>query len=681
MANKWTVLTESETSVSVASGTLTLDLPVFGAGGATVKAGTKTGNTDEVVTATGAPAANRPLLFDANGNAVARQPRGNTTVVQLADSITNPTSGNVAGFDANGNVKDSGLAAASLLVNPLTTKGDLIGYGTGVARLAVGTDGQVLTARSTATDGVDWETPAIGGGVNVQSGNYTAVSGDNGKLISFSGPATLTLPVTPVSSTWNIWVENIASATVTVATAGGSYPSGYTPRETGAAFGALETFDRAAATAMTYSATVTATTSTNLFATLTALKPSGASVPAFVQGNWSGTPGTSSGLATYSCAYTSPNTAGNCLVMDIETTIASGPIATLAVTDTQGNTWTLASGGYVTGGSGYWWTYIAPNCAVGANTVTVVPSVGTFSDLIMAVHEYSGVATSSSVDAQGSSASYTASTRTVSVTTTGANRLLHLFGATRGNYLSFGPTIDGVLTAVSLATNQGMYIATDGTNYFTERGAASAGGGGGTVPTATTSVFGIVKPDGTTIDVSSGVISVPIATTSLLGLVKPDGTTILDTAGAISVPTATTSAPGLVKPDNSTVTISSGVLSVPTATPSALGLVRPDGTTVTIASGVISASATVTATSSTLGVVKPDNSTVNIASGVLSVPTATTSLLGLVKPDGTSITISGGVISSVSGSSSATHSEPLTDGQGNLIFANGDVVMVSGVPN
>jgi hypothetical protein len=42
--------------------------------------------------------------------------------------------------------------------SPLTTKGDLYTYGTANARLAVGTNGQVLTARSTATDGVDWET-------------------------------------------------------------------------------------------------------------------------------------------------------------------------------------------------------------------------------------------------------------------------------------------------------------------------------------------------------------------------------------------------------------------------------------------------------------------------------------------------------------------------------------------
>ena len=43
----------------------------------------------------------------------------------------------------------------------MTTKGDVIvGATSGVpARLAVGTDGQVLTANSSATDGVDWEAP------------------------------------------------------------------------------------------------------------------------------------------------------------------------------------------------------------------------------------------------------------------------------------------------------------------------------------------------------------------------------------------------------------------------------------------------------------------------------------------------------------------------------------------
>lgn len=57
-----------------------------------------------------------------------------------------------------------------------------------------------------------------GGGINVQTTNYTAVSGDQGKLISFncSSACTLTLPSPPPSSTWFIDVENIGAGTLTV---------------------------------------------------------------------------------------------------------------------------------------------------------------------------------------------------------------------------------------------------------------------------------------------------------------------------------------------------------------------------------------------------------------------------------------------------------------------------------
>jgi hypothetical protein len=65
----------------------------------------------------------------------------------------------------------------------LTTKGDLIGYdGTDNVRLAVGTNGQVLTANSSATTGLSWATASNGSGFsNIQvftsSGTFTVPTG------------------------------------------------------------------------------------------------------------------------------------------------------------------------------------------------------------------------------------------------------------------------------------------------------------------------------------------------------------------------------------------------------------------------------------------------------------------------------------------------------------------------
>lgn len=186
-----------------------------------------------------------------------------------------------------------------------------------------------------------------------------------------------------------------------------------------------------------------------------------------------------------------------------------------------------------------------------------------------------------------------------------------------------------------------------------------------TLPTASITTLGGVKVDGTTIRITNGVISSISSTPSLSVTTNSPGTESLNYANGIFtftpylLPTASTGVMGGVKVDGSTITINpQGVITanyVPlvAATTVTLGGVKVDGSTITInASGVISAAAAVTATNGQLGVVKPDGTTITINNGTISapytysLPTASTTVVGGVKVDGTTITINGtGVIS------------------------------------
>ena len=184
--------------------------------------------------------------------------------------------------------------------------------------------------------------------------------------------------------------------------------------------------------------------------------------------------------------------------------------------------------------------------------------------------------------------------------------------------------------------------------------------GADSTPIATEEIAGKVKPDGTSITVDNdgtihgkgsaefvgtleeveeafddieegatiyvtdgGGSTLPLATTTRTGIVKPDGSTItIDNDGTIhsaggsgsETPIATTIIAGKVRPDGSTITIEEdgtihGVDATPIATSEIAGKVRPDGNTITITgSGTISATAQTPAiaTTSTAGIVKPD---------------------------------------------------------------------------
>ena len=100
----------------------------------------------------------------------------------------------VAGVGAQGAAGASGTA-------PLTTKGDLLAYSTAATRLAVGSNGTVLTADSAEATGVKWAPggkvlQVVFGSTNTQTANSTTTYADT----------TLTATITPTSSSSKILV-------------------------------------------------------------------------------------------------------------------------------------------------------------------------------------------------------------------------------------------------------------------------------------------------------------------------------------------------------------------------------------------------------------------------------------------------------------------------------------------
>jgi hypothetical protein len=94
----------------------------------------------------------------------------------------------------------AGVATADAAIPKaiVTAKGDVVGAtASGVPdNLAVGTNGQVLTADSTTAMGIKWATPTtLDLTINAKTANYTLIASDVNKLITMSDAGTLTLTV------------------------------------------------------------------------------------------------------------------------------------------------------------------------------------------------------------------------------------------------------------------------------------------------------------------------------------------------------------------------------------------------------------------------------------------------------------------------------------------------------
>ena len=104
----------------------------------------------------------------------------------------------VAGDGSAGATGASGTAS-------LTTKGDLQGYSTTAARIAVGADGTLLTADSTQTTGIKWAAAASKFGQIVQtfkSDSFTAAA--NNTWTDVTG---MSVSITPTATTSKVLVQ------------------------------------------------------------------------------------------------------------------------------------------------------------------------------------------------------------------------------------------------------------------------------------------------------------------------------------------------------------------------------------------------------------------------------------------------------------------------------------------
>ncbi len=154
---------------------------------------------------------------------IVRAKAGTSAIAHTAGaSVKHVFTGDDATFFTTG----TATADAAIPKALVTAKGDIVGAtASGVPdNLAVGSNGQILTADSTVAMGIKWSTPStLSLTINAQTGTtYTIVSGDLNKLVTLNNASaiTVTIPNGVFSTGQQINFQQIGAGQVTFASDG-----------------------------------------------------------------------------------------------------------------------------------------------------------------------------------------------------------------------------------------------------------------------------------------------------------------------------------------------------------------------------------------------------------------------------------------------------------------------------
>ena len=211
-------INSSATSMVVATGTGSALM-----GGVTLAAG----NVDSFGLALDVDTQNEEVVWVTNVSGdtltIVRAQAGTSGIAHTAGATVKHV---FTGDDATFFTTGTATADAAIPKALVTAKGDIVGAtASGVPdNLAVGSNGQILTADSTVAMGIKWSTPStLSLTINAQTGTtYTIVSGDLNKLVTLNNASaiTVTIPNGVFTAGQQVNFQQIGAGQVTFASDG-----------------------------------------------------------------------------------------------------------------------------------------------------------------------------------------------------------------------------------------------------------------------------------------------------------------------------------------------------------------------------------------------------------------------------------------------------------------------------